>query len=162
MVFIGLIGGKTEYSYIESNFLNDYNNKKFKIFHITKQNIKNFLNIKFDTIIITNKLDKLNNEINALTKIFKQTNYLIFNTDIPNEVELEDKLHTKIITYGFNSKATIVISSVGEENLLVDIQRDLVLNDGKILESGEHLLKYNKPHNPYENLVIFIMNLLYN
>lgn len=161
MVFIGLIADKSEYSYIESIFFNEHNNKKFKFFHITEQNIENFQNIKFDTVIIMKKLDKLSNEITALTKVFKQINYLLCNTDIPNEIEIEDKIHTKIITYGFNSKATIVISSVGEEKLLVDVQRDLVLNDGKTLESGEHILKYKKPHNPYEEIVIFILNLIY-
>ena len=158
MVLIGIIADTIEYDNIKKNITN----KELQLYHITKSNIQNFQNIVFDTIIIMKKLDLFSEQVNILTKMFKQTKYLICNADICIEIALGGtNANITLITYGFNSKASIVVSSVTDEKLLIDIQREIVLENGKVLELGEQIMTKIIPLNTYENLVIFIISLIY-
>ena len=47
----------------------------------------------------------------------------------------------KVVTFGFNSKATISISSVNDEKIIVCLQRNLKKIDNTIIESHEKEIK---------------------
>ena len=68
----------------------------------------------------------------------------------------------KLITFGFNSKSTITISSVNEDKIIVFIQRDIEMLDGEILESQEKKIVAPNPKKIYNSLVVFIIKELHN
>ena len=69
-----------------------------------------------------------------------------------------------MITYGFNSKSTVTISSVKEDKILVCMQRDIEKSDGKIVEAQEKNIYLGGPKNKkvYNKLIVFILNELHN
>ena len=95
-----------------------------------------------------------------------KTKYLIINCDIEIDMLKKIKLENpiKTITYGFNSKATITISSVKDEKILVCLQRDIQKVDGKIIEAQEKIIYLNdsKSNKIYNELVVFIVKELHN
>ena len=68
-----------------------------------------------------------------------------------------------IITYGFNEKATITISSIKEENTMLCIQRNIKKIDGKIIEEQEENIKIEKNNikKLYNVIVIFTILRIY-
>ena len=86
------------------------------------------------------------------------------NGDI--EIELLKKIDTqkpiKLITFGFNSKSTITISSVKDEKIIVCIQRDIEKADGKLLEIQEKEIRCRECKKIYNKLAVFIIKELHN
>ena len=82
--------------------------------------------------------------------------------DIFNKIKIEKPI--KLITFGFNSKATITISSIKEEKIIVCLQRDIQRFDNKIIETQEKEIKINKGKvkKIYNELVVFIIKELHN
>ena len=68
----------------------------------------------------------------------------------------------KVITFGFNSKSTITISSVKDDKIIVCIQREIEKLNGEILESQEKKIIVLNNKNIYNNLVVFIIKELHN
>lgn len=87
--------------------------------YLSMKNIDNIKNVKFKIIVLNKELINKN-----LESILLNAEYLIFNSDI--NVKLVENLNLKVITYGFNSKATVTASSITEEEMLVCIQRNIV------------------------------------
>ena len=86
------------------------------------------------------------------------------NGDI--EIELLKKIDIqkpiKLITFGFNSKSTITISSVKDEKIIVCIQRDIEKADGKFLEIQEKEIRSTECKKIYNKLAVFIIKELHN
>jgi len=137
--------------------------KNIEIVGITKDSIKNIKNIKFDEIIFLENLEIKQEEYVYMKEMIINAKFLILNgdvqTDILKEIDIEKPI--KLITFGFNSKSTITISSVSEEKIIVYIQREIEKGNGEILETQEQeILCKNKKI--YNNLVVFIINVLHN
>lgn len=161
MIFIGIISDTNEYENVKKHILEENSNIHIQFFHITNKNIGNFQNIKFDAIVIMKELRTFIDKIEILVKMIKQVRYLICDSDISIDLSFDKSMYVTVITYGFNPKATVVVTSVTEEKLLIDIQREIVLNNQRILESGEHVVNYKMPLKTNENLVIFIISLIF-
>ena len=161
MIFIGIISDTNEYENVKKHILEENSNIHIQFFHITNKNIENFQNIKFDAIVIMKELRTFIDKIEILVKMIKQVRYLICDSDISIDLSFDKSMYVTVITYGFNPKATVVVTSVTEENLLIDIQREIVLNNQRILESGENVVNYKMPLKTNENLVIFIISLIF-
>ena len=52
-------------------------------------------------------------------------------------LNLLENIKATVITYGFNSKATITASSVEEEEMMLCIQRSMEDKEGKVIEPQE-------------------------
>ena len=161
MIFIGIISDRNEYENVKKHILEENSNIHIQFFHITNKNIENFQNIKFDAIVIMKELRTFIDKIEILVKMIKQVRYLICDSDISIDLSFDKSMYVTVITYGFNPKATVVVTSVTEEKLLIDIQRAIVLNNQRILESGENVVNYKMPLKTNENLVIFIISLIF-
>ena len=161
MIFIGIISDTNEYENVKKHILEENSNIHIQFFHITNKNIENFQNIKFDAIVIMKELRTFIDKIEILVKMIKQVRYLICDSDISIDLSFDKSMYVTVITYGFNPKATVVVTSVTEEKLLIDIQREIVLNNQRILESGENVVNYEMPLKTNENLVIFIISLIF-
>ena len=99
-----------------------------------------------------------------MKEIISNTKYLIINGDIEIDILKHIKIEKpiKLITFGFNSKSTITISSVSDENIIVYIQKDIERADGRILERQEKQIITKDIKKIYNNIVVFIIKELHN
>ena len=162
MPLIGIIAKKRDIQIISK----ELKEKNIKIIEITKESIKNVKNICFEEIIVLEDIKLEADEYKYMNEIISKTRYLVLNGDIKIEflkkVNIERPI--KVITFGFNTKATISISSVKEEKIIVCLQRDIENLNGKIIESQEKEIKLIRENDKkiYTKLVLFIIKELHN
>lgn len=128
-----------------------------QIFFLKENSIQNLINIKFSIILIGKKMSKNNTEFKA---IIEKSDYLIFNTDIKENMELLENLTLNLITYGFNSKATITTSSVEEQKMLICLQRGIKNLQGGIIEPQEIEIQTNQEVNSYALMEFISLKVL--
>ena len=90
-----------------------------------------------------NKLEK--ETYKYMSEIISNVKYLIINADIDVEVlkGVEIIKPIRLITFGFNQKATITISSIKEDKIIIYIQRNIETGS-RIIESQEKEIKIEK------------------
>ena len=119
---------------------------KLNIIVINEKSIENMKNVKFDIVIIYQET-KQNENIKQLISTCK---YLVINTDIKENLKLLEGIdisETTIITYGFNRKSSITIVSNENDEIILEIQREINnLKDEKI-ECQEIKLQNNLEKN---------------
>ena len=130
-----------------------------QIFFLKENSIQNLTNIKFSIIHIGKKMIKNNTNFKA---IIEKSDYLIFNTDIKENIELLENLTLNLITYGFNSKATITTSSVEEQKMLICLQRGIKNLQGKIIEPQEIEIETSQEISSYALMEFISLKLLFN
>lgn len=162
MSFIGMVMGNKEFENIKMELANDIKEKNWNIIPINKQNIENLQNIKFETIIMEEDPKKLEEKAKELHQICENAKYILLNSDKKQNLEL-GKEKVKMITYGLNQKATVTISSITEENLLISLQRDIETIQGNKIEVEEKQVKIdpNKKLKIYDQLILYSLKNLY-
>ena len=124
MLFIGLIAKKKDVQSIRK----DIKEKEIEIIEIKENNIENLKNIKFEEIIFLDDINLKENEYIFLKELIQNSKHLIINTDISisilRKIGIEKPI--KIITFGFNSKATITISSIKENKVIIDEMANII------------------------------------
>ena len=118
MSLIGIITNQKNESYVIKE-LSKYVPIDNIIF-ITEKNIKNIKNVKFQTILIDREIKSSN----SLKNIISNSKYIILNSDLTNiDLSVLNNIKLNIITYGFNNKATFTVSSIGEDKIIICLQR---------------------------------------
>lgn len=140
MSFIGIISEENTENCIRREILEKLQLMESNVLFIKEKSIENIKNIKFETIIIAREFKK--QEI--LKKLIKNVKYLIINSDIENNLNLLENVNTSVITYGFNTKATITASSVEKDEMLLCIQRTLQDKNGNNIEPQEIKIPINE------------------
>ena len=160
MPLIGIVAKRRESQAIRR----ELKDKNIEIIEITKESIKNIKNIKFQEIIFLQNINLDEEEYKYLKEIISKTKYLIFNGDIEIDIlkKIELQKPIKLITFGFNSKSTITISSITEEKIIACLQRNIEKINGEILECQEKQIIIKDNKNIYNNLIVFIMKELNN
>ena len=160
MPLVGIIAKKKDVQAIRK----EIKGKNIEIIEITKESVKNIKNIKFEEIVFLQDINLEQEEYKYMNEIISKTKYLILNEDIEidilKKIEIENLI--KLITFGFNSKSTITISSVNDEKIIVCLQRDIEKINGEILECQEKEIINRNDKKIYNNLVVFIINELHN
>ena len=160
MPLVGIVAKKKDVQAIKK----EIRKKNIEIIEITKESIKNIRNVKFDEIIFLQNINFEELEYKYMNGIISKVQCLILNGDIEidilKKVDIEKPI--KLITFGFNSKSTITISSVNDEKTIVCLQRDIKKSDGEILESQEKQIIVKECKKIYNNLVVFIIKELHN
>lgn len=159
MACIGIVADKNSEQEIEKILLEkskEYNNI-FTIIIINEKSINNIKNIKFETILIYKNIIKSED---IFKQILSNTKYLILNSDIEKPLKIVENIDITIITYGFNSKATITASSVNENEILLCIQRNILNLNKKLIEPQEINI-YTKTQNKHIEMAVFCIMLLY-
>lgn len=157
MFFIGIITDKNSENNIK-NIMKD-KLKENEIIFLNEENLGNFRNVKFDSIVVNENID--NNEY-ALKKILEKSKYILWNSDIHCKSNKIKDICSNVITYGYNSKATVTISSATEDNYMIFIQENI---SGNNRWSGIQEVKFEKNKNninAYDGMIITIMNIIYN
>lgn len=162
MPLVGIVAKKKDIQAIKR----ELQEMKIEMIEITKESIENIKNIKFEEIIFLEDINLSEDEYKFMSKIISNTEYLILNEDVEINILKEMKIEKpiKIITFGFNSKATITISSIKDDKMIVCIQRDIEKINGKIIEVQENEIDIRETENKkiYNKLVIFITKELHN
>lgn len=160
MPLVGVIAKRKEIQAIKK----EIKGKEIEIVEITKDSIKNVRNIGFEEIIFLQNINLEEDEYKYMKEIISKTKYLIINGDIEINILKNIKIEKpiKLITFGFNSKSTITISSVKDEKTIVCLQRDIEKTNGEILESQEKEIIIKENKNIYNNLVVFIIKEFHN
>lgn len=155
MHFIGIITDKNSENNIKSIMKKKLDEEE--MIFLNEGNLENFKNIKFDSIVINNNID---NEI-MLEKILKKSKYILYNSDINLKSESIKKINSNVITYGYNSNATVTISSVTEESYLIFIQKNIY---GYNETAGVQEIKFERTKNninAYDGMITTIIKLIY-
>ena len=158
MPLIGIVAKKKDVQAIK----NELKGCNVEIIEITKQCVKNFKNITFEEIIFLEDISLNTDEYKYMNEMISKAKYIIFNSDIEMKILKQIQKPIKFITFGFNSKSTITISSIKEEKVIVCIQRDIEKINGKILEIQEKEIISKNAKKIYNYLVVFIIKELHN
>lgn len=160
MPLVGIIAKKRDIQAIKK----EIKGKNIEIVEITKESIKNIRNVKLDEIIFLQNIKLEEYEYKYMNEIISRVQYLILNKDI--EIDILEKIEMqkpiKLITFGFNSKSTITISSINDEKTIICLQRDIKKPNGEILEIQEKQVIGPNNKKTYNNLVVFIIKELHN
>lgn len=162
MSLIGIIAKKKDIQLIRNEIETD----KIKIIEIKDESIENLKNIKFDEIIFMQDINLNQKTYKYMEEIISKVRFLIINGDMGmeglNEVKIEKPI--KLITFGFNQKATITVSSIKEDKIVICLQRNIEKEREKIIEVQEKEIEITKTRNKkiYNNLVVFIIKELHN
>ncbi len=157
MFFIGIISNKNE-AYITKKI--NKNIDKCKVINITEANVENLKNIKFDIILISENSILLEKRQEELKKIIKNVKYLLVNADISINIKFLEQYKIKVITYGFNSKATITISSVSNDELLLCVQRNITNIENMKIEQQEIILENKNNVDSLKKIAVLAIILL--
>ena len=119
MPFIGIL---TEH--INEIYLNEQlkRRKWGKVFFLDEKTIENMHNIKFETFLLGKKV--VENQ-DTIRYIAQNASYFVLNSDIKENLCVFENLDLKVITYGYNQKATITTSSVEENKMMICLQRSI-------------------------------------
>ena len=123
-----------------------------EILYIKEKNIDNIKNIKLETLVINKKIE----EMEKISKIIENTKNVIINLDF-NKIEKQNKF----ISYGYNSKSDITISSIDEDEALIYIQKEITSIFGRKIEPQEVKVKLKSDINIYNIMIIIALNVLY-
>ncbi len=106
--------------------------------------------LRFDILIYTDKsndidLNEKNEYTSGLEKVFSlidDKGVAIVNVDDSEMIRLLNSRRHKVITYGFNTKASITTSSIGDtvfkDGFICCLQRSISTRGGKIIEPQEY------------------------
>lgn len=164
MRLVGIIAKKKDIQAIRKE-ISQAQIEKIEIIDITKESIKSLRNVRFEEIIFLENIELSSDEYKYMKELISKERFLILNGDISidilEKIELEEPI--QIITFGFNSKATITISSIRDERVMICLQRDIKKVNGEILEKQEKEIKLKKDNKKiYNNLAVFIIKELHN
>lgn len=163
MSFIGVFANKKCFETIQKQITKKIKEQNLQLVQINLKSIENVKNIKFETIIIEDSLEKFKNHKETLEKILENTQYLIINTD-KNQEEENQKHNTMVITYGLNQKANVTISSITETDVLTYLQKAFKNKEGEKIEIEERRIKRKLEKGrltTYEILIIYTILKLY-
>ena len=162
MPFIGIISKENDINYIKNIINKNAIKSKFEVININKKSIENIKNIKFDILVICENIEKMLKESSYLEDIIKKSCYLVINSDIKENFSLLKDIEANIITYGFNAKSTITISSIKDDKLMLCLQRS-IKGIFSIIEEQEFNIeiKRNNVNKLYNILVIFAILAIY-
>ncbi|TYQ15635.1 UNVERIFIED_CONTAM: UDP-N-acetylmuramyl tripeptide synthase [Acetivibrio alkalicellulosi] len=164
-----LTSSKKRVSIVDSKNLSNFDPKRIKDYLneleknnidvlILKVDIGNilkdiFYNFKFDIIIFTDKADEIDEDniesyretIKKAFSLLNEKGVAIVNSDDNDLSSFLNGIKNYIVTYGFNLKASITTSSIGDlmskDNIMCCLQRTIYTKNGKIIEPQEFKVK---------------------
>mgnify|MGYP004526092703 FL=1 len=162
MPFVGIVSKENDSNFIKNAISKNSKENNFEIININKKSIENIKNVKFDILVICENIEKILKNSLYLEEIIKKADYIIVNSDVKENLSILKNVETNIVTYGFNAKATITISSIKEEKTMVCIQRKINGINNIIEEQDFNIeIEKNNVNKLYNVLVIFTILAIY-
>lgn len=155
MPVIGIVARKKDIKDIKRRL-----GESYELIELTNESIKNLKNIKFEEIIYNKDINLTEEEYKFMREIINKTKYIIVNSDM--KIKILEDIPIKIITFGFNSKSTIMISSVKENYIIISVQREIEKLNGDIIENQEKKIEIeqNKKSSIYNEIINFLIKEL--
>lgn len=125
-----------------------------ELLYIKEKNIENIKNIKLETLVLNRKIEN----IELINKIAENTKNIIFNLDLNKEIT---NAESKKISFGYNSKSDITISSVKDDEIMICIQNTIESIYGKKVEQQEVKVDIKNDVNVYNIMIIIALTALY-
>lgn len=125
-----------------------------ELLYIKEKNIENIKNIKLETLVLNRKIEN----IELINKIAGNTKNIIFNLDLNKEIT---NAESKKISFGYNSKSDITISSVKDDEIMICIQNTIESIYGKKIEPQEVKVDIKNDVNVYNIMIIIALTALY-
>lgn len=125
-----------------------------ELLYIKEKNIENIKNIKLETLVLNRKVEN----IELINKIAGNAKNIIFNLDLNNEIT---NVESKKISFGYNSKSDITISSVKDDEIMICIQNTIESIYGKRVEPQEVKVDIKNDVNVYNIMIIIALTALY-
>ncbi len=72
---------------------------------------------------------------------------VLLNIDYKENLKIAENLKSEVITYGFNKKATVTITSNDEDNIILEIQRKIISFNNVKIENEEIAKSFNSGEN---------------
>lgn len=163
MSFIGIVANRKCFENIKKEITEKIEKEDINLIQINLRSIENVKNIKFETIIVEDNLDKFKKYKEIVEKLCKNTQYLMVNTDRNPEQKEIEKIENRI-TYGLNRKASVTVSSISDTDILIYWQRNLKSKEGQRIEIEERRIKKEEKSilKTYEILIIYTLFKIYN
>ena len=163
MPLIGVIAKENDSNFIKNELNRNACYSNFEVININKKSIENVKNIKFDIILIKENVKEFFENSNYLESIVEKANFLIINSDIEDNKNIPKCENKNIIKFGFSSNASITISSIRDENIMICIQNKFEDINNQVIEEQENLIKIekNNMNKLYNVLAIFTIFLIY-
>lgn len=161
MAFIGVVTEPRMELQIRQNLKRKFEkiNEKKTIILVNKNSVKNLFNIKFDFLIIDKNIFNNNDD---LVKIILNSNRIIVNADYDENLEPIKNLKLNVITYGMNSKATLTLSSVNDNEVLLSLQRAIKSHRKELIEPQEIKISgKNLSKNLYMEMILAIFLIIF-
>ena len=144
MPFIGVLSKESDSNFIKKEVIKNSKNNKFEIININRKCIENIKNIRFETVIINDDLADFLKTSKYLEDILRNVKYLVINSDVVKDLEVLVNSNINVITYGLNQKATITMSSIMTENILICVQNKFKNIFGEFVEEQEVNVEISK------------------
>lgn len=144
MPFIGVLSKESDSNFIKKEVIKNSKNNKFEIININRKCIENIKNIRFETVIINDDLADFLKTSKYLEDILRNVKYLVINSDVVKDLEVLVNSNINVITYGLNQKATITMSSIKTENILICVQSKFKNISGEFVEEQEVNVEISK------------------
>ncbi len=159
MSFIGVVASKKCFENIQKKMTEEIKEETINLLPINLRSIENVKNIKFETIIVEDSLEKFKNHKEIIQKILEKAEYILINTDKNKEIENIPNQ----ITYGLNQKADVTVSSISETDILVYWQKSLKNKEGNKIEIEERRIKKEERQllKTYEVLIVYTLLRIY-
>ena len=125
-----------------------------ELLYIKEKNIENIKNIKLETLVLNRKIEN----IELINKIAGNAKNIIFNLDLNKEIT---NAESKKISFGYNSKSDITISSVKDDEIMICIQNTIESIYGKKIEPQEVKVDIKSDVNVYNIMIIIALTALY-
>lgn len=125
------------------------------ILYIKDKNIENTKNIKLETLILNRSIEN----VDIRKKILENSKNIILNLDL--NAGIEQNLKTNIISYGYNSKSDITVSSVEDDQILICIQHTITSIYNRKIEPQEIKVNIKSDINVYNIMIIIALTSLY-
>lgn len=156
MIFVGIITDLKSENNIKQLLDNNNIFNQNNVIFINEKNIDNIKNVHFDTVVINREFGKTE----KLNIVLSNAKNIVINTDIEIECKELNFVEANLITYGFNSKSSITISSVTEDDVLICVQRNIYNTYGEI-ELQEIKLENNENYSIYDLIIVLVLFLIY-
>ena len=111
-----------------------------KVIIMTKENINRYLEKEIDILVIEDKIIKNKN----LELLCNHSKYILVQDNVNLNIKLKNEAN--IITFGFNHKSTVTISSISEEKVIICIQRKIKSLRNNLIEPQEMIIKNNREY----------------
>lgn len=141
-----------------SNFITKFLVNNCETMYIKESNIGNIKNIKLDTIVINEKV----NNWNILRKIANNSKNIVYNLDLNEGIDEKMLEFENVISYGYNSKSDITISSIEDDQILICLQNTIKNPQNLNIEQQEIKVNVDRESvDIYDIMIVIALAILY-